>query len=169
MKEIRMYFIGFDLNNAMATDHQRSFIIELSEMIGHYDFPLLAVDKTKITYEIDKNGDYLKVSLPHRNDESFDLWVAIYDAEAIVFFGNAHQHFEGNEWILKTVSFIIKILHGKLEIHTFYKEKKIISMKTYFVNDSGNREFLSSKKFFSLELYNPFIKTREEIKRTSFQ
>lgn len=167
-----MYFKDLNFQSVVATDNQRRFIKELSEMLEHYAPPLIALYMAKITLEVDKNEEYLKVSLPHKNDESFNLWVAVYDIEVIVFFGDAHQHFEkygeGNEWIIEAITFILEILKGKLVIHTFYKGDKNIKVKMYFINENGEKELISICSYLNFTFFNPFLKVKEEIQMISF-
>lgn len=163
-----MYFKDFNMQSIVATDNQRLFIIKLSVMLEHLCPPLIAEDKVKIAQETDRNGEYLKVSLPHKIKVDFDLWAAVYDIEVIVFFGDAHQHFYEDEWILDAVSFISKILQGKLEIHTFYKGNKQVKVEMYFINKNREMELISSCTYLNFPLFNPFLKEREEVVKISF-
>lgn len=167
-----MYFKDLDFENNGITDNQRGFIKELSEMLEHYDFPLIAIDKAKITNEIDRNDKYLNVSLPHKTEKGFDLSIAMNDKEIIVFFADAHNYFDlfsdGDEWINEAVGFISQMLQGKFEVCTFYRGNKIFKEKIYYTNETGEKELISSCGYFNIAFFNPFIKARQEIKKISF-
>ncbi|MDV3427532.1 MAG: hypothetical protein LIR50_10915 [Bacillota bacterium] len=166
-----MYFRDFSFDN-LTTDNQRRFIEALSKKLEYMDPPLIAFEEVKITDVSDKDGKYLKVIIPHKLKKEFNLWIAVYDKEVIVFFSEAHEHFElygeNDEWIIDAVYFVSHILSGKVEIHTFYKGNKVIKVRTYFIDNPREKELLSSCGHLTLMLLNPFARAREETERVSF-
>lgn len=161
----------FTLKNT-ATSNQTIFIQELLKMIEYYNPPMLSKEQINIIHKSDRRGEYLEISLPHRLEDSFKLWITVYDTEIIVFFNDAHEHFEqydeSNEWILEAVGFLSEVLLGSLETLIYYKGKKAIKVRTYFVNQNGEKELVSSCSFLCLALLNPFQKVRKVMKKVTF-
>lgn len=166
-----MYFRNFSFDNK-ATDNQRRFIEALSRKLEYINPPLIAFEEVKITDVTDKDGKYLKIILPHKSKKEFSLCIAVYDEEIVIFFLDAHEHFEmygkNDEWIIDAVYFISQIFSGKFEIHTFYKGNKVIKTRTYIIDSIGEKEILSSCSYLTTALLNPFARVREETERVSF-
>lgn len=166
-----MYFIDF-IFQISTCDNQRNFIEALSKKLEYINPPLIDFEEVEITDVSDKDGKYLKVTIPHKLNKEFNLWIALYDEEVIVFFSEAHQHFEiygeNKEWITEAVNFVSQILSGKVQIHTFYNGNKVIKVKTYFIDNNGEKELVSSCGYLTLALLNPLAKAREEEEIVSF-
>ena len=166
-----MYFKNFSFSN-LATDNQRNFIESLSKKLEYFNPPLIDFEEVKITDELDKDVKYLKVTIPHKLNKEINLWIAVYDEEVIVFFSDAHQHFvlfsENKEWIIEAVYFVSQILSGKFQIHTFYKGNKVIKVKTYFIDNNGEKELVSLCGYPTLAMLNPLAKAREKLEIVSF-
>ena len=114
------------------TINQKRFIEELKRKIEYLNPPLLIEEGIIISHQEDKKNKYIRIDLKHRNKKEFDIWVAVYDGEIIIFFSTTHEHFylceediERNEWILDSIMFIIDILKGRYEIVIVYKGKKV--------------------------------------------
>lgn len=157
------------------TSNQKRFIEELKRKIDHLDPPLIAEEGMILTHQIDKDGKYMRVDIRHRQEKEFDLWVAVYDSEIIVFFSVAHEHFnlpeednESDEWILDAIMFITNILEGRYEIESVYKGNKVVATRVYCVEEGKQREEIGYSIYFSLTLLNPFKISRIESKRISF-
>jgi hypothetical protein len=165
-------FDTFDIK-VISTDTGKLFIKELLTLFEDMNPCLLDKEKAKIEITIEKGRECISVFLPHKENEKFSLSIDFGDRESIVYFADSHFHIDGyddKERIEDIINILTKIMGTLIEVHTFYKGKKLINTKSYFVNKSGELElFQDSIITFNYLLYlNPFLKKRIEIEQVQF-
>lgn len=55
-----------------------------------------------------------------------------------------------------------------IEVHTFYKGKKVVKIQPYFMSEDGKKEYLQGSFYNYLTLLNPFLKVRKVVETGSF-
>ena len=166
-----MYFKNFDFQNILK-DINRTFISELSELLDYLEPPLIDKEKLEIICTKENDREYVKVNIPHKVKRKFDLSINFDGIESTVYLADACFHFleyslEG-EMINDTVNIVAEIMQNTIEAHTYYKGKKVVKIKLYFVNENGEKELFQCSFYHIISLLNPFQKLHEEIEIGSF-
>ena len=166
-----MNFNDFDFENN-DNDDRIEFLSELSNMLEYLKPPLIDYEKFDIMSGTDNYGEYFKVIIPHKNNNTVNLCVSVYFTEIIVFISGEHMHFEhyekNEEKMIEAICFISEILLGKMEICNYYKGDKLIKVKVYYINEQNKKELISTSNYSNISIFNPFFKNRVENIRISY-
>ncbi|GAA0177100.1 hypothetical protein SH2C18_03860 [Clostridium sediminicola] len=117
-------------------------------------------------------GEYTRVYIPHKTKSILDISIEFDEIECIIEIAQAHFHFQeyedDNERIEDVISLVSKIMKTTIEVHTFYKGKKVVKIQPYFMSENGKKEPFQVSLYNYLALINPFLKVRKVVKRGSF-
>lgn len=166
-----MYFEDFNIHN-ISTDIGKAFIKELSYLLERLNPPFLNKEKIKITCRLENNEEYIKIYLPHKTKRILDLLIEHGEIDSTVELANANFDFQeygdDNDRIEDVVSLVSKIMQTTIEVHTFYKGKKIVKRQPYFVSNEGSKEPFQTSFQNLLTLINPFLIVKNVVERGSF-
>jgi hypothetical protein len=170
--EKMVLFDTFDIR-VVSTDVGKLFIKELFALLEEMKPCLLDKEKAKIEITVEKGRECISVILPHKENGKFSLSIDFGDRESIVYFADSHFHLDGHddkERIDDIINILAKIMGSLIEVHTFYKGKKLINTKSYFVSKSVDLELFQDSIFtFNYLLYlNPFLKKWKNIEQVQF-
>lgn len=128
-----MYFQNFSLQS-ISSDINKTFIERLSYLLERLDSPLVDKEKIELTCRIENNDEYIRVYILHTTKEILNLLIEHNEIESTVELADAkfnfHEYREDNERVEDVINLISKIMHTTIEIHTFYKDKKIVKRKS---------------------------------------
>lgn len=156
-----MYFYDFDFGDPGMTETQMRFITDLSAVLKQYN---LRQDQVESQKKLDNKEEYFEIKILHKTEQNYNLCIALTATGVIVFFADAHYHFDkfstDDNWLSEAVRFILHIMQGKMEVHTYYKGNKIFKELIYYCNDDAKKEVVSSSYNFNRALFNPFAKVK---------
>lgn len=153
-----MYFQGptDDLQGAMAV-----FIRRLSNLLEDLDLSLLDRAEAKVARE---GEDALAVTLPHRQQRGYDMNLLVRESGCTAFYGRAHSHFEGENWVDGTLNFLYAQLLGHVAVWALCFGEATAAFRVYGENEQG--EWLLRDLAFYRP--NPLRRWRIEERRVCF-
>lgn len=166
-----MYFKDFNIQD-VSTEIGKILIIKLSDMLECLNPPFVDKERIEITCKIENNEEHIRVLIPHKTKEILDLLIEHDEIDSTIEVAYAHFNFQeysdGNDRIEDVITIITKIIQTPIELHTFYKGRKIIKRKPYFVNENGKKEPFQVSYRNILTMINPFLVLRKVVERGSF-
>jgi hypothetical protein len=135
------------------------FANRLSDELERMDLALMDRDRCTITC----NGESARIELPHRDEPDFGLRFDLVGGQCILQYGDAHRHFDGDDWQEQAMDFLTTLLFGHIEIRSWRVREHVVRVYEYAENESGEWERIS------FVFYRPrFGVSRRSVRRICF-
>jgi len=147
--ELTDFFNHLDPTDRVRHPETRALLVALAELLDRLQPATL--DRAGSYLECD--DETISASLVHAADEARNLAIVMFGDEAVVSYGEEHEHFRSDHvdeleqvgplatpgMVPKLVAFLEALMTGRIELHV-WNRPMWVRTRSYWINDAGTRE-----------------------------
>lgn len=154
----------FDRLPAVLPKDTREFFDVLCERLHEHEPKSLDEKRTQAYWVRDEDESYLRITLPHKTERGYYVWVDVYAEHCMLYYGNGRMRLDGEDWIGAGIGVLGQILGGYIEVRSCYRGDHLTSVITCFL-ELDDRPIQWKRRYKRKWIG----KKRVEIRRVTFQ